>query len=85
MKEFNTNLKKQNAQNPRVLIIKAQNNIITIAFIVFAIITVCFGFARFNGKAIGYTEQDIEQLIRENEDNPQSVKYLVTDNCISRV
>lgn len=34
----------------------------------------------------GLTEEEfIQKLLKENEDNPESVKYLVTDDFISRV
>ena len=50
-----------------------------------AIIITSFVMARFNGRSNQETQEFIESLIAENENNPEAVKYLITDNCISRV
>ncbi|MBR3720226.1 MAG: InlB B-repeat-containing protein, partial [Clostridia bacterium] len=50
-----------------------------------AIIITSFVMARLNGRSNQETQEFIESLIAENENNPESVKYLITDNCISRV
>ena len=62
-----------------------QKNLIAIIVILIAIVLVSFIMAIFKGLSTKVSQEIIETLIAENEDNPQSVKYLVTDNCISRV
>ena len=77
MKEINTNPQK--------------TKIIFQSFAVIAIIllllatTITLVMTKFRGESKVVTQETIESLIAENEDNPASAKYLVTDNCISRV
>jgi len=50
-----------------------------------AICLISFVMIRLKASSNVVSEEVIEILMAENEDNPESVKYLVTDNCISRV
>ena len=78
---FNTKSKN----NPPIKTNNISLNFAIIAIALLAVVGICFGMTRFNGNARNYSQEEIEILIAENEDNPQSVKYLVTDTCISRV
>ena len=53
--------------------------------VLIAIVVTSFVMARLNNRTSQETQEFIENLIAENENNPESVKYLITDNCISRV
>ena len=64
---------------------KKQKNLIAILLLLFLVIVLSFVMVRFKGISRNVTQEEIETLLAENEDNPESVKYLVTDNCISRI
>lgn len=64
---------------------KKQTTLFAILVLLIFVILVSFFMVRFKGKSSQFSQEVIETLMAENEDNPESVKYLVTDNCISRV
>ncbi|MBE5805737.1 MAG: hypothetical protein E7313_03390, partial [Clostridiales bacterium] len=64
---------------------KKEKALVLILILLLAIVAISYITVRFKAKSNVVTHEVIEQLMAENEDNPESVNYLVTDSCISRV
>ena len=78
MKNINTTSKTNTQKTPQTILALAMIFLI-------AVIAVSFTMTKFMGKSSQATQEVIESLMAENEENPLAESYLVTDNCISRV